>query len=65
MQGNGADVNQLQNKVAQLEGELEQVREDSERRLQLSANHKDQTQIQLVEQLKVVGDDNETKQKRI
>ena len=43
--------------MAELHGELAKVRQDGARRLSLSAERKDQTQKQLVEQLKEVSEE--------
>ena len=44
---------------------MNSVRSENERRLELSAERKEQTQRQLVEQLKELGEDTVAKQKRI
>ena len=58
-------VKSLQSQVAELQGKLNSVRSENERRLELSAERKEQTQRQLVEQLKELGEDTVAKQKRI
>ena len=55
----------MQSQVAELQGKLNSVRNENERRLELSAERKEQTQRQLVEQLKELGEDTVAKQKRI
>ena len=55
----------MQSQVAELQGKLNSVRSENERRLELSAERKEQTQRQLVEQLKELGEDTVAKQKRI
>ena len=60
---NQALVNQLQNQVVMLEGELTHVKQDGARRLSLSAERKDHSQMALIEQLREVSEEFEEKEK--